>query len=294
MSLGLGVLLLVFAAAFASMAVYVLQGSRPDSDSAAKKAQFLGGSGDFFIHWFMWAVIAPATRLSIRIGLTPDHYNFAGLAFGLVSGTAIGLGRLELGGWAVVLTGVCDILDGKVARATASTSIYGDFIDSTLDRFVEVCVFLGFALFLDGVGPLVGTAALGGSLLVSYTRARGEALGVECKGGLMQRTERLVLLALACLLDPALTARLGWRLGTFATALLAVIALLSFATVIHRTVWISRRLLASEASPALSPASDRASARQLGASREEGVSTPYPAATQAAVPATTLTRSRRP
>jgi CDP-diacylglycerol--glycerol-3-phosphate 3-phosphatidyltransferase len=245
--MSLGLFLLVLVAALASMAAYVLQGTRLDADSAAKEAQFLGGLGDFFIHWFMWAVIAPATRLSVRIGLTADHYNFAGLAFGLLSGTAIGLGRLELGGWALVLTGVCDILDGKVARATASTSVYGDFIDSTLDRFVEVCVFLGFALFLDGVGPLVATAALGGSLLVSYTRARGEALGVECKGGLLQRAERLVLLSLACLLDPALTARLGWRLGTFATALLAVIAVFSLATVIHRTVWISRRLLASQA-----------------------------------------------
>jgi len=244
--MSLGLFLLVLVAALASMAAYVLQGSRLDADSAAKEAQLLGGLGDFFIHWFMWAVITPATRLSVRIGLTPDHYNFAGLAFGLLSGTAIGLGRLELGGWALVLTGVCDILDGKVARATASTSVYGDFIDSALDRFVEACVFLGFALFLDGIGPVVSTAALAGSLLVSYTRARGEALGVECKGGLMQRTERLVLLAVACLLDPALTGWFGWRAGSLAVALLAVIAALSFVTAIHRVVWISRRLMISD------------------------------------------------
>ena len=261
MSLGLVVLLLTLSAALVSMAVYVVRGSRRDADSAAKQAQFLAGIGDFFIHWFMWAAIAPATRLSIRTGLTADHYNFLGLGFGLLSGAAIGLGRLELGGWALVLTGVCDILDGRVARATATTSVYGDFIDSTLDRFVEVCALLGFVLVLDGVGPIVATTALAGSLLVSYTRARGEALGVDCKGGFMQRAERLVLTALACLLDPVLAARVGWRPGAFATMLLAVIAVSSLATAIHRTVWISQRLLASEASPTVPPTSPPRSQR---------------------------------
>jgi CDP-diacylglycerol--glycerol-3-phosphate 3-phosphatidyltransferase len=230
------------------MGVYSFQGARRDADSAAKNTQFIGGSADFFIHWFMWALVAPATRLSLALGLTPDVYNFAGLAFGLLSGAAIALGQLSLGGWALVLTGVCDILDGKVARATAVTSPYGDFIDSTLDRFVEVFAFLGFVFFLPVAGSLVATAALAGSLLVSYTRARGETLGVDCAGGLMQRSERLVLTSLSCLLDPPLAAWRGWRPGSFVTVSLGVIAVASFVTAIHRTVWISRRLIALDAS----------------------------------------------
>jgi CDP-diacylglycerol--glycerol-3-phosphate 3-phosphatidyltransferase len=84
--------------------------------------------------------------------------------------------------------------------------------------------------------------AIAGSLLVSYTRARGEALGVSCAGGLAQRAERLVVLALAALLDPAGTAWLGWRSGTLLAGAVVVIALGSLATAIYRTAMIARTL----------------------------------------------------
>ena len=83
-------------------------------------------------------------------------------------------------------------------------SKYGKFIDSTLDRFVEVFALLGFVVFLRATpyGLLVAAAAMAGSLLVSYARARGESLGVLCKEGLMQRAERLVLTFLVLLARP--------------------------------------------------------------------------------------------
>ncbi len=242
---GLVVLALVFGAAFLSMAVYGLRGRKRDADADGKGAQLFLGFGDFLLHWFLWAV-DPAVGLSLRLGLTPDFYNFAGLALGLVSGLLIAYGELPLAGWAIALGGVADILDGRIARATGVASAYGDFIDSTLDRFVEVFVFLGFVLFLrgHGYGPFLAAAALAGSLTVSYARARGEVHGVTCAGGLMQRGERLVLTCLVCLFEPTLTARLGWPPGTAVQWMLGLIAVTTLVTAAHRTVWISLRLRA--------------------------------------------------
>src|SRR4029453_1683895 len=105
------------------------------------------------------------------------------------------VGRLDLGGWAIALGGVADIMDGRIARARGLGSPYGTFIGSTPRRFGEVSPPVGFWYPLGGpdAGPLLAAAAMAGSLLVSYTRARGESVGVLCKEGLMQRAERLAL-----------------------------------------------------------------------------------------------------
>jgi phosphatidylglycerophosphate synthase len=229
--------------ALCSMAWFALRGSRPDADAQGKGAQFALGAGNFLVHWFMW-VLRPVDWLALRLGLSPDFFNFAGLACGLASGVLIGLGRLELGGWAIVAGGVCDIMDGRVARATKVDSRYGKFIDSTLDRFVEVFALLGFVVFLRATpyGALVAAAAMAGSLLVSYARARGESLGVLCKEGLMQRAERLVLTILVCWLDRTLAGFWGLAVGTPSTLVLGAIAVGTFGTAVQRTIWISRRL----------------------------------------------------
>lgn len=234
---------LILAAALLSMAVYAMAGHRRDADADKKGSQFLLGVGDFLVHWFMW-VLGPVERLSLRLGLTPDFFNFAGLFFGLLSGILIAADELELGGWAIALGGICDILDGRIARARGLVSPYGQFIDSTLDRFVEVFAFLGFVYYLRSFawGPLVAAAAITGSLLVSYTRARGESVGVLCKEGLMQRAERLVLTLLVCLLDAPITAATGRQSGTAVLWVLTLIAAGTFATAIQRTWWISARL----------------------------------------------------
>jgi phosphatidylglycerophosphate synthase len=241
-----GVLALI-AGGLLSMAVYAASGARRDADAERRGSRFLLGVGDFLVHWFLW-LISPVERVSLRAGLGPDFYNLAGLAFGLAGGTAIALGRLGLGAFAIALCGVCDIMDGRMARARAMVSRYGAFIDSTLDRFVEVFLFLGFVIELRGFayGPLAAAAAITGSLLVSYTRARGESVGVLCKEGLMQRAERIVLTFAACLFDRPLGAALGWRPGTLVLWIVALIAAGTFATAAHRTFWIASRLRAGE------------------------------------------------
>lgn len=236
-------LLGVLGAAILSMAVYGGLGRRRDADATRKGSRFLLGLGDFLVHWFLWA-ITPVERFFLAAGATPDVFNFAGLVFGLASGVLLGLGRLELGGWAIALGGVCDILDGRIARARNLTSRYGKFIDSTLDRFVEVFAFLGLVVFLrpTDMGSFFAAAAMAGSLLVSYAQARGETVNVAGSGGLMQRAERLVLLCLVCLLDPTLTATLAWREGTAVTWVLGFMAVTTFGTAAYRTIWIAWKL----------------------------------------------------
>ena len=243
MTASLAVFLGILAAAILSMAAYAVAGRRRDADAEKKGSRFLLGVGDFLVHWLMW-VLRPVERLSLHVGLTPDFFNFAGLLFGLSSGILIGLGRLELGGWAIALGGLSDIMDGRIARARGLVSPYGQFIDSTLDRFVEVFAFLGFVYYLRSFawGPLLAAAAITGSLLVSYTRARGESVGVLCKEGLMQRAERLVLTLLVCLLDAPITAAMGKPAGTAVLWVLGLIAAGTFATAVQRTWWISARL----------------------------------------------------
>ena len=243
MPLSATLLLAFFAACFASMGVYALLGRRRDRDADEKGAQLFLGFGDFLLHWFLW-VIEPAVRVSLRLRLTPDFYNYAGLLLGLASGVLIGLGRLALGGWALALCGVCDILDGRIARVMGTASSYGDFIDSTFDRFVEAFVLLGFAVYLRATpyGSFLAAAALAASLIVSYARARGEVLGVLCTGGLMQRGERLVIMILVCLVDAPLSASLRLSEGSLVQGMLAFIAVTGSITAAHRTYWIAARL----------------------------------------------------
>jgi CDP-diacylglycerol--glycerol-3-phosphate 3-phosphatidyltransferase len=225
------------------MAVYALRGRKRDADQEGKGAQLFLGFGDFLLHWFMWA-IGPTVRASLRLGLTPDFYNFAGLFLGVSTGVALALGHLEAGGWLIALGGIADILDGRIARATGVASAYGDFVDSTFDRFVEVFAFLGLVVLLraSDYGALLSAAAMAGSILVSYARARGEALGVNCSGGLMQRGERLAIMALVCVLDPVVAPRLGWPESRALEWMLALMAASTFLTAAHRTVWIAARL----------------------------------------------------
>ena len=248
MSVSLAVLLAVIVLSLLSMVLYAAVRKGPDADAQSKNAQFLGGAGDFILHWFLW-VVTPLATLSIKLGITADHYNFLGLGLGAASGVLIALGHLELGGWALILSGVCDILDGRVSRATGATNQYGAFIDAVLDRFIELFLFVGFAHFLKGFpfGAVVAAGVLGSSFLVSYARAVGESLNVNCTGGLMQRGERLALVCLALLADRPVAAWMGWPLGTLCFWTLALIAVASFLTAVHRTVWIAGRLRAPSA-----------------------------------------------
>lgn len=235
--------LIVLAVAIGSMFVYAAIGRKQDMDARDKGTQFLMGMGNFLVHWFMW-VIGPIERLSLSLRLTPDFFNWMGLFFGGVAGVLFAFGHLGWGGVVILLGGICDVMDGRIARSMKIASSYGAFIDSTLDRFVEVFAFLGLVFYLrdNAWGPLLASAAITGSLLVSYARARGESQGVLCKEGLMQRAERIVLLVFAVFFDGPITLSFGLAQGSVVMVILAVIAAGTFATAFHRTLWIGTRL----------------------------------------------------
>jgi CDP-diacylglycerol---glycerol-3-phosphate 3-phosphatidyltransferase len=232
----------VLVVALASMPVYAVTGAgRRDALDVADRGTFV--LGGFVRSWFYWFV-GPVERLAVALRLSPTAFNLLGVAFGVAAGVAFAAGGLVTGGWLVLLGGIADVLDGRIARALGVAGARGAFLDSTLDRFAEVGAFVGLAVFYQAsaVALAIVASGLGGSLLVSYARARGESVGVVCKVGVMQRAERLLTVGLGGILDPAVTAGVGWAEGTLLIALLTLIAVGTVGTAAYRTVWIARRL----------------------------------------------------
>ena len=227
----------------ATMPVFALVSrNRPHDPEVAKR----GASallGYWVRDWVMW-LIGPAERLMVRSGVSPDVFNYLGVAFGAAAGAAFAYQELGLAGWAILLGGAADIFDGRIARARGLVSRYGAFMDSTLDRFAEVFSFVGVTWYLADtpLGAALSVLAITGSLLVSYTRARGEAVGVTGTGGVMQRAERLVLLALGSLVDAPLAARFDWPEGSVLFVTVALIAIGAMGTAIYRTASIAKTL----------------------------------------------------
>ncbi len=216
--------------------------SRPDHLESSARGDFVLGS--FVREWFYW-FIRPLEQASLALGLGPLFYNLAGATLGILAGVAFGAGAMVTGGWLVLAGGAADVLDGRIARALGVASRRGAFLDSTLDRFAEFGAFVGLALWFreDPLALGLVVVALGGSLLVSYARARGESVGIVCKVGVLQRAERLLLLGFAGLFDPTVSAALGSaRAGALLYPVIGLIAVGTVATAIYRTIWIARRL----------------------------------------------------
>ncbi|MFM2360846.1 MAG: hypothetical protein RLY16_2839 [Bacteroidota bacterium] len=163
----------------------------------------------------IYKVINPFVKFLIKIGFTPNLVTLTGLVLNI--GVAIifiigaeegNRGDLSYVGWAgalILFAGLFDMLDGQVARLGNMSSTFGALFDSVLDRYSELVMFLGICYYLIAhhyfLSSLTAFIALIGSMMVSYTRARSEGLGIENKGGLMQRPERVILTgvsALAC------------------------------------------------------------------------------------------------
>lgn len=231
----------VVAFALATMAAYRMTAAgRITEDRTGRGGSFVLG---FWVrNWFYW-LIRPVTRMSVALGLSPLFYNMFAIVCGLGSMLAYASGHHPVAGALIFVSGLADVFDGEVARATHSADSRGAFLDSTLDRFTEFFAFAGLAYhFAGGWRSLAVVLALGGSLLVSYTRARGESLGVLCKVGMMQRAERMIILGLGSILDPTLSGALGRPEGTVVAAAVALIAAGTVLTSVHRTIWIARAL----------------------------------------------------
>jgi CDP-diacylglycerol--glycerol-3-phosphate 3-phosphatidyltransferase len=201
------------------------------------------------------AALDPAVSALARGGATPDQLTVLGTLLSVASGLAFFGGQFRLASALLILSGLCDILDGQLARRRGFSSRFGAFFDSTLDRFAEAAVLSGIVGFYlrnllalvfqssealvqiaAGLDPVTwavmaftAVLALVGSFMVSYTRARAEGLGLECRVGWFERPERLTLIILAGLL------KVFWAMS----AALLLLAALSFWTAAQRVrhVW---------------------------------------------------------
>jgi phosphatidylglycerophosphate synthase len=189
-------------------------------------------------------VLEPIVAGLASFGVPPLLVSLFGVAFSLWGAVTVARGSLLGGGVFLLIAGLCDVLDGDLARRTSKESPFGAFIDSTLDRVSEFVYFGGILFYIirrsNGYAswePAVILLALMGSVLTSYVRARAEGLGIECKVGVMERPERIALLALGLIA--------GYR---FLMAVMILLAATSILTVVQRIRHVHRISAANQSS----------------------------------------------
>lgn len=199
-------LLATFCLAFVVYCALCVAG-RPPVVHNVKHNQFFG---PFFASFLVW-LIGPLERLLIG-RVSPNVITASSLLLCGITGAAVALGHLAGAVWLYAFAGILDVLDGRLARQANQQTPAGALFDSVSDRWGELLVFAGYIWYLhDSPWLLAVMAAIGGSMMVSYTRARAEGLGIELSGGVMQRAERIVLVASGTLIA-------AWYGGEFDTA----------------------------------------------------------------------------
>ncbi len=175
-------------------------------------------------------LLDPLIALVQKMGLTPNGITIIGFLITIVAAVILIVGA-ELGnrndpkyitlfGVVLLLAGVFDMLDGQLARKTGKMSVFGAFFDSIIDRYSEMIMFFGIAYYLVSydyfLSGILAFIAMIGSIMVSYARARAEGLGYECKVGIMQRPERILLIGISAILYGVIYAIFGefkWQVG---------------------------------------------------------------------------------
>jgi archaetidylinositol phosphate synthase len=197
-------------------------------------------------------MLTAEAEIAHRIGLTPNHISIIGFILAFASAIAYALTTtgslwlLLLAMFFLLASGFCDTMDGIVARTFKQTTAFGGFFDSVLDRYADVAVYAGIiiaglsnaawgSVWGPILGPIWALATLGGSVLVSYTRARAEAIGIKMESvGLAERAERMLILAMVTIIGYVWLPAFGYGI--------AVLAVLSNFTVIQRIVHVYKEL----------------------------------------------------
>ena len=196
-------------------------------------------------------VIAPVADLLVRHRVSPNLITTVGTICTIIAGAIFASGHIRTAGWFLGLTALFDVLDGTVARRTGRSTIFGAFYDSTLDRVADGFVLGGLAMFY-GMNAVhrsptmlaITIAGLIGTFLTSYSRARAESLGLDAKVGIMQRPERVALLAAPqAFFGLALD---GWVLAVIVTTL----SVTAWITAIQRILFVYNVTRVNEPAPA--------------------------------------------
>jgi CDP-diacylglycerol--glycerol-3-phosphate 3-phosphatidyltransferase len=164
---------------------------------------------DLVRKWMRW-LLEPLARLINRTGISPNLLTVMGFVLTVGVAYVLATGHLQIGGVLLAVAGLFDALDGTLARLAGRRSHFGAFLDSTVDRFSEAVIFMGLLVHYTQHGgrqeSFLIYATLVGSLMVSYVRARAESIGIECKGGILTRFERAVVLVVGLILNQMLIA----------------------------------------------------------------------------------------
>lgn len=181
-------------------------------------------------------LLEPAVGALAKAGVSPLAVSLFGVLLSLCGAVIVAWGSLRGGGILLLFAGICDVLDGDLARRLGRASRFGAFIDSFLDRLSEFVLFGGILAFVirrpggfPFYEPVVILLALMGSVLTSYARARAEGIGIQCKVGVVERPERVALLALGLIV--------GYR---FLMAVIILLAVTSLTTVVQRIRHVRR------------------------------------------------------
>ena len=233
-------------------------------DVVASTPQGESGGYKDSLRRFAHHALDPLVRALLALGLRADHLTALGFVLSLAAALQFAIGRFRVAAILAAASGLCDILDGQLARRSGAATRFGAFLDSSLDRIAEAVLFVGIAWYYmaqlvdmtvnpervmtnlqNGLEPITFAAiavfamlALVGSFMVSYTRARAEGLGLECKVGWFERPERMVLIIVAGL----------FGLGPVIPGALIVLVVFSFATAFQRMahVWKITRSTGSD------------------------------------------------
>jgi CDP-diacylglycerol--glycerol-3-phosphate 3-phosphatidyltransferase len=188
-------------------------------------------------------VLAAIVRAFAASGINPNFLTFIGFSINLLAAYLFAYGYFRWAGATIILAGIFDMADGRVARITGRVTPFGGFFDSVMDRYSDLCLLIGLLIYYGRVNryfyvSLVAVAMIG-SVMVSYARARAETLIPSCKVGFLERPERVVLIIIGALFD---------RMAP----VLWLIAVLSNVTVIHRILHTrqeARKLAAQQPTP---------------------------------------------
>ncbi len=167
--------------------------------------------------WFKW-ILDPIAGFFNRLGLTPNTMTLLGLAGNFIAAVFVAQGRMAVGGLLMLVTTPLDALDGTMARLRGNANEWGAFVDSVTDRYSELAVLGGllyyFSVAGDWLSSIATFAAAAGTVLVSYVKARAEAVGFNAKVGFLTRVERFLVLAPLLVLNKPVWA--VWFIAIFA------------------------------------------------------------------------------
>ncbi len=177
------------------------------------------------------SLFLPVTRRLAASGISPNALTIIGFLLVVGSAVVVGLGYRQLGGGLFLLTTGFDLFDGAVAQLTDRKTKFGAFLDSNLDRYAEIVIYLALLIPYTLMGASLEVVlcylVMAGSLMVSYARARAEGLGLSGEVGLFQRPERVILLGLGLMLDQV-------------TPVLVILAFVSYLTALQRMIHVWR------------------------------------------------------